>query len=142
MQKEPSYSNKCERSVISSTLLILDHCHIRDNVVFLFWVCLLRGNIIPFSQRSNSHYILCFSCFSCQFYNALCRNLPRRYVLPLSVDQHTPLDQNLVTLHYCAATATMTAPGEVGPPGMQYAHCVYMCVLTVHQTIPRFTGQN
>uniref|UniRef100_A0A667Y5Y5 Beta-carotene 15, 15-dioxygenase 2, like n=1 Tax=Myripristis murdjan TaxID=586833 RepID=A0A667Y5Y5_9TELE len=48
-----------------------------------------------------------------EFYNALCRNLPRRYVLPLSVDQHTPLDQNLVTLHYCAATATMTGPGEV-----------------------------
>uniref|UniRef100_A0A8C6P8W6 Beta-carotene 15, 15-dioxygenase 2, like n=1 Tax=Nothobranchius furzeri TaxID=105023 RepID=A0A8C6P8W6_NOTFU len=48
-----------------------------------------------------------------EFYNSLCRNLPRRYVLPLNVDEQTPLDQNLVTLSYCKATATKTKPGEV-----------------------------
>ncbi|KAF3850718.1 hypothetical protein F7725_012490 [Dissostichus mawsoni] len=32
-----------------------------------------------------------------KFYNSLCRNLPRRYVLPLTVDKETPMDQNLVT---------------------------------------------
>uniref|UniRef100_A0A671Y0B8 Beta-carotene 15, 15-dioxygenase 2, like n=1 Tax=Sparus aurata TaxID=8175 RepID=A0A671Y0B8_SPAAU len=48
-----------------------------------------------------------------KFYNSLCRNLPRRYVLPLTVDQKTPLDQNLVTLNSFKATATMTKPGEV-----------------------------
>ncbi|CAG5921502.1 unnamed protein product [Menidia menidia] len=48
-----------------------------------------------------------------KFYNSLCRNLPRRYVLPLNVDEQTPLDQNLVTLHHCKATAKKTKPGEV-----------------------------
>ncbi|KAM3868222.1 beta-carotene 15, 15-dioxygenase 2, like [Diretmus argenteus] len=48
-----------------------------------------------------------------EFYNALCRNLPRRYVLPLTVGEDTPLDQNLVTLHYCTATARLTRPREV-----------------------------
>ncbi|XP_005729419.1 beta-carotene 15, 15-dioxygenase 2, like [Pundamilia nyererei] len=48
-----------------------------------------------------------------EFYNSLCRNLPRRYVLPLSVDEQTPADENLVTLHNCKATARMTKPGEV-----------------------------
>lgn len=56
--------------------------------------------------------LLC--AFFGQFYNSLCRNLPRRYVLPLNVDKSTPLDQNLVTLQNYKATAKMTKPGEVG----------------------------
>ncbi|XP_047447574.1 beta-carotene 15, 15-dioxygenase 2, like [Mugil cephalus] len=48
-----------------------------------------------------------------KFYNSLCRNLPRRYVLPLNVDEQTPLNQNLVTLHNYKAAATKTQPGEV-----------------------------
>ncbi|XP_068594895.1 beta-carotene 15, 15-dioxygenase 2, like [Brachionichthys hirsutus] len=48
-----------------------------------------------------------------EFYNSLCRNLPRRYVLPLTVDEQTPLDQNLVTLRNYKATAKQTKPGEV-----------------------------
>ncbi|XP_041855949.1 beta-carotene 15, 15-dioxygenase 2, like [Melanotaenia boesemani] len=48
-----------------------------------------------------------------KFYNSLCINLPRRYVLPLDVDEQTPLDKNLVTLHNCKATAMKTKPGEV-----------------------------
>lgn len=48
-----------------------------------------------------------------KFYNALCRNLPRRYVLPLTVDDQTPLDQNLVYLQNCKATARKTHAGEV-----------------------------
>ncbi|XP_022056553.2 beta-carotene 15, 15-dioxygenase 2, like isoform X2 [Acanthochromis polyacanthus] len=48
-----------------------------------------------------------------KFYNSLCRNLPRRYVLPLSVDEETPLDQNLVTPPNYKATAKKTNPGEV-----------------------------
>ncbi|XP_034025908.1 beta-carotene 15, 15-dioxygenase 2, like [Thalassophryne amazonica] len=48
-----------------------------------------------------------------KFYNSLCRNLPRRYVLPLTVDEHTPLDQNLVTLCNCKATAKQSKPREV-----------------------------
>ncbi|MEQ2229503.1 hypothetical protein ILYODFUR_019530 [Ilyodon furcidens] len=47
------------------------------------------------------------------FYNSLCRNLPRRYVLPLNVDEQTPLDQNLVMLPNCKATAKKTDSGEV-----------------------------
>uniref|UniRef100_A0A3Q3E5N9 Beta-carotene 15, 15-dioxygenase 2, like n=1 Tax=Hippocampus comes TaxID=109280 RepID=A0A3Q3E5N9_HIPCM len=47
-----------------------------------------------------------------KFYNSLCRNLPRRYVLPLHVDKSTPLDQNLVTSQNYKATAKMTKPGE------------------------------
>uniref|UniRef100_A0A8C7ZZC1 Beta-carotene 15, 15-dioxygenase 2, like n=1 Tax=Oryzias sinensis TaxID=183150 RepID=A0A8C7ZZC1_9TELE len=48
-----------------------------------------------------------------EFYNSLCRNLPRRYVLPLNVDENTPLDENLITLHDCKATAMKTNPEEV-----------------------------
>lgn len=48
-----------------------------------------------------------------KFYNALCRNLPRRYVLPLNVDEQTPLDQNLITLNSYTATAVKTKPKEV-----------------------------
>ncbi|XP_037536429.1 beta-carotene 15, 15-dioxygenase 2, like [Nematolebias whitei] len=48
-----------------------------------------------------------------KFYNSLCRNLPRRYVLPLNVDEQTPLDQNLITLENCKATARKTKPREV-----------------------------
>nr|XP_043883043.1 beta-carotene 15, 15-dioxygenase 2, like isoform X1 [Solea senegalensis] len=48
-----------------------------------------------------------------KFYNAMCRNLPRRYILPLTVDEKTPADQNLVTLPNCTATAKKTKPGEV-----------------------------
>ncbi|XP_072289252.1 beta-carotene 15, 15-dioxygenase 2, like [Eucyclogobius newberryi] len=47
------------------------------------------------------------------FYNDLCRNLPRRYVLPLNVDEETPLDQNLVTLSGYTATAVKTKSMEV-----------------------------
>ncbi|KAM9391492.1 beta-carotene 15, 15-dioxygenase 2, like [Pholidichthys leucotaenia] len=48
-----------------------------------------------------------------KFYNSLCKNLPRRYVLPLTVDEHSPLDQNLITLQNCKATAKKTQHGEV-----------------------------
>ncbi|KAM6965078.1 beta-carotene 15, 15-dioxygenase 2, like [Aplochiton taeniatus] len=48
-----------------------------------------------------------------KFYNALCRNLPRRYVIPLTVDNDSPCDQNLVTLGNCKATAVKTKPGEI-----------------------------
>ncbi|KAJ3603431.1 hypothetical protein NHX12_028177 [Muraenolepis orangiensis] len=48
-----------------------------------------------------------------KFYNSMCRNLPRRYVIPLTVDKNAPGDQNLVNLSYCKATATQTRPGEV-----------------------------
>lgn len=48
-----------------------------------------------------------------KFYNSLCRNLPRRYVLPLNVDEKTPLNQNLVTVPGYTATAKKTKPGEV-----------------------------
>ncbi|XP_005808562.2 beta,beta-carotene 9',10'-oxygenase-like isoform X2 [Xiphophorus maculatus] len=48
-----------------------------------------------------------------KFYNSLCRNLPRRYVLPLNVDEQTPLDQNLVMLPNCKATAKKADSGEV-----------------------------
>ncbi|XP_061586213.1 beta-carotene 15, 15-dioxygenase 2, like [Cololabis saira] len=48
-----------------------------------------------------------------KFYNSMCRNLPRRYVLPLNVDEKAPLDQNLVNLHNCKATAKKTKPEEV-----------------------------
>uniref|UniRef100_A0A8C3AS17 Beta-carotene 15, 15-dioxygenase 2, like n=1 Tax=Cyclopterus lumpus TaxID=8103 RepID=A0A8C3AS17_CYCLU len=48
-----------------------------------------------------------------KFYNSMCRNLPRRYVLPLTVDEETPLDQNLVSLQNYKATAKKTKPGEV-----------------------------
>ncbi|XP_053181819.1 beta-carotene 15, 15-dioxygenase 2, like [Scomber japonicus] len=48
-----------------------------------------------------------------KFYNSLCRNLPRRYVLPLTVDEQTPLDRNLVNLGSYKATAKKTKPGEV-----------------------------
>uniref|UniRef100_A0A8C3GAF1 Beta-carotene 15, 15-dioxygenase 2, like n=1 Tax=Cyclopterus lumpus TaxID=8103 RepID=A0A8C3GAF1_CYCLU len=56
----------------------------------------------------------CLSDFVWQFYNSMCRNLPRRYVLPLTVDEETPLDQNLVSLQNYKATAKKTKPGEVG----------------------------
>merc|ERR1719184_295003 len=48
-----------------------------------------------------------------KFYNALCRNLPRRYALPLNVDSATPLNENLIKLPYLKAKAVMTKPGEV-----------------------------
>lgn len=48
-----------------------------------------------------------------KFYNGLCRNLPRRYVLPLNVDEQAPLDQNLITLNRYTATAVKTKPKEV-----------------------------
>ncbi|XP_062310799.1 beta-carotene 15, 15-dioxygenase 2, like [Osmerus eperlanus] len=48
-----------------------------------------------------------------KFYNALCRNLPRRYVIPLTVDKDTPTDQNLITLGNCQATAVKNKKGEV-----------------------------
>lgn len=48
-----------------------------------------------------------------KFYNALCRNLPRRYVLPLHVDDQTPLDENLITMNTYTATAVKTKPKEV-----------------------------
>ncbi|KAK0131977.1 Beta,beta-carotene 9',10'-oxygenase [Merluccius polli] len=48
-----------------------------------------------------------------KFYNSMCRNLPRRYVIPLTVDEAAPQDQDLVNLSYCKATAKKTRPGEV-----------------------------
>uniref|UniRef100_A0A672JKU7 Beta,beta-carotene 9',10'-oxygenase-like n=1 Tax=Salarias fasciatus TaxID=181472 RepID=A0A672JKU7_SALFA len=59
-------------------------------------------------------------CIHSWFYNSLCRTLPRRYVLPLTVDEDTPLDQNLVTLPNCTATAKQTKPGEVRDELLQY----------------------
>lgn len=55
----------------------------------------------------------------------MCRNLPRRYVLPLTVDEQTPLDQNLVTLHNYKATAETRKPGEVGLNLERYTYSVY-----------------
>ncbi|XP_077571311.1 beta-carotene 15, 15-dioxygenase 2, like [Stigmatopora nigra] len=48
-----------------------------------------------------------------KFYNTLCRNLPRRYVLPLNINKQTLQDQDLVTSSNYTATAKMTKPGEV-----------------------------
>uniref|UniRef100_A0A6Q2YIN7 Beta-carotene 15, 15-dioxygenase 2, like n=1 Tax=Esox lucius TaxID=8010 RepID=A0A6Q2YIN7_ESOLU len=48
-----------------------------------------------------------------KFYNSMCRNLPRRYVLPLTVTDDTPSNQNLVTMPFCQATAVKTGRGEV-----------------------------
>ncbi|XP_076020814.1 beta-carotene 15, 15-dioxygenase 2, like [Genypterus blacodes] len=48
-----------------------------------------------------------------KFYNTMCRNLPRRYVLPLTVDQSAGPDQNLVTLRNYTATAMARRQGEV-----------------------------
>lgn len=83
-------------------------------LVYLLLSVDLWGIIPPVSQSSPTHSFQCLSEFFWQFYNSLCRNLPRRYVLPLNVDKQAALDQNLVTLHNCKATAKMTNPGEVG----------------------------
>lgn len=90
-----------------------------------FWSDCSWGCNAPFSQRSPSHSFSYLPDFFWQFYNSLCRNLPRRYVLPLTVDQKTPLDQNLVTLNSFKATATMTKPGEVRLNLVENTHLAY-----------------
>lgn len=76
-----------------------------------------------------------FPNFFWQFYNSLCRNLPRRYVLPLDVDEQTPLDQNLIKLENCKATAKKTKPGEVGLCS-ENPHCIcrVICLNVRNQT--------
>lgn len=46
-----------------------------------------------------------------EFFNALCTNLPRRYVLPLEVNEEAPNDQNLNRLSYTTASAMKTPDG-------------------------------
>lgn len=46
-----------------------------------------------------------------QFFNSLCTNLPRRYVLPLDVKEEEPNDLNLINLPYTTATAVKTLSG-------------------------------
>ncbi|KAI4900050.1 hypothetical protein NFI96_028263, partial [Prochilodus magdalenae] len=46
-----------------------------------------------------------------KFYNSLCTNLPRRYVLPLEVKEEEPNDQNLINLPNTTATAMKTSTG-------------------------------
>ncbi|XP_028851224.1 beta-carotene 15, 15-dioxygenase 2, like isoform X2 [Denticeps clupeoides] len=48
-----------------------------------------------------------------KFYNSLCTILPRRYVLPLEVNDQTPTDENLVRLPFCSATAVKKTDGRV-----------------------------
>ncbi|XP_067262136.1 beta-carotene 15, 15-dioxygenase 2, like [Chanodichthys erythropterus] len=46
-----------------------------------------------------------------KFFNSLCTNLPRRYVLPLDVKEEEPNDHNLINLPYTTATAVKTKTG-------------------------------
>ncbi|KAG9261489.1 beta,beta-carotene 9',10'-oxygenase-like [Astyanax mexicanus] len=46
-----------------------------------------------------------------KFYNSLCTNLPRRYVLPLEVNGEEPNDKNLISLPNTTATAVKTETG-------------------------------
>ncbi|KAG7471380.1 hypothetical protein MATL_G00123880 [Megalops atlanticus] len=48
-----------------------------------------------------------------EVYNTMCRVFPRRFVLPLSVDNDTPLGQNLNTRINSPATAIRIAKGKV-----------------------------
>ncbi|XP_048098900.1 beta-carotene 15, 15-dioxygenase 2, like isoform X2 [Alosa alosa] len=48
-----------------------------------------------------------------KFYNGLCTNLPRRYVLPLDVNDQTPVNENMVTLPFCTAKAVKMADGRI-----------------------------
>lgn len=95
-----------------------------------------------FYNRILYLFSLCLSDFLWQFYNSLCRNLPRRYVLPLTVDEQTPLNQNLVTLNNYKATAKLTKPEEVGLNWGRRRVIVVMkeLYLTVHHTLFDFTG--
>ncbi len=52
-----------------------------------------------------------FNCWLFQFFNSLCTNLPRRYVLPLDVKEDEPNDHNLINLPYTTATAVKTITG-------------------------------
>lgn len=82
--------------------------------------------------RCHTHSSHTSDCF-CQFYNSMCRNLPRRYVLPLTVDEQTPVDQNLVSLHNYKATAMKLISGEVRLNTASCAHCLCKVIcLTVH----------
>lgn len=47
------------------------------------------------------------------------------------MDEQTPADENLITLHNCKATARMTKPGEVGANSMHFLPIVVI-FLTVH----------
>ncbi|XP_041851016.1 beta-carotene oxygenase 2b [Melanotaenia boesemani] len=48
-----------------------------------------------------------------EVYNTLCRTFPRRFVLPLTVDQRTPYFQNLIDLPTTTATAIRTGKNTV-----------------------------
>ncbi|KAK7925536.1 hypothetical protein WMY93_007846 [Mugilogobius chulae] len=48
-----------------------------------------------------------------QVYNSLCRNFPRRFVLPLNVTNDTPTDQNLNTRPDSEATCVKVSKDEV-----------------------------
>lgn len=107
-------------------------------VIYLLCCRCDESCISPLSQRLHTQMVSFFCCLLwCQFYNSLCRNLPRRYVLPLMVDEHTPQDQNLVTLLNYKATAKMTKPREVGLNRMHYGYYVlYMkCHVQLHTTL-------
>lgn len=123
----------------------LKNCHEEYDfvsVIVSVWVWLFLKLHCTFqSKEPRNHSFSCRSDFFWQFYNSLCRNLPRRYVLPLTLDEQTPLDQNLVTLHNYKATAKKTKPGEVGWNRIQYAHSIYKVIcLTVNYTQSGFTG--
>ncbi|KAI7813591.1 beta-carotene 15, partial [Triplophysa rosa] len=46
-----------------------------------------------------------------KFFNSMCTNLPRRYVLPLDVKENDTNDQNLINLQNTTATAVKTETG-------------------------------
>ncbi|KAM4567050.1 beta-carotene oxygenase 2b [Odontesthes bonariensis] len=48
-----------------------------------------------------------------EVYNTLCRVFPRRFVLPLNVDHHTPYNCNLVDLPHCTATSIRTSKNKI-----------------------------
>lgn len=49
-----------------------------------------------------------------QVYNTLCRVFPRRFILPLSVNEDTPYDCNLNNRPDSTATSMRTAKDKVG----------------------------
>lgn len=91
-------------------------CFIKTEFLCFVWL-LPRLHL----QRNQSNTFLFLSDFFWQFYNGLCRNLPRRYVLPLTVDEMTPPDHNLVTLPNYTATAKKTKQGEVGKTRKEFS---------------------
>lgn len=153
--KSWSIPDAMQKAFITSSILIFKSSHSYIKIIFLqtislpctynflFWLVFSRSCFAPFSQKNHTHTFSHLSDFLCQFYNALCRNLPRRYVLPLTVDEQTPLDRNLVNLGNYKATAKKTKPGEVGLNMVIYVHCLCKVIcLTVRYPQFNFTGTN